>query len=284
MPARVRTLACNSGHSFDVAKQGYVSLLGGAGRTGPGDDHAQLERRERFLAAGHFDPLVAALGAALAPTLGPAPSAADSVADSVEHGRAPLLVDVGAGTGFYARSVLDAFPAARAVCTEISAAAARRLASAHPRAASVVADTWRGLPLADGCADAIQVVFAPRNPEEFARVLAPSGRLVVAWPGPEHLRPLREELGMLDIERGKERRLTESMMGGEHFALDPAASTTVRATMALDADTALDVALMGPSGAKVGREAVAGRLAELGRKEYRADIDVNLSVFVRAPR
>ena len=46
--------------------------------------------------------------------------------------------------------------------------------------AAVVADTWDGLPLADGCVDLVQVVFAPRNPSEFARVLRPGGTLVVA--------------------------------------------------------------------------------------------------------
>ena len=62
--------------------------------------------------------------------------------------------------------------------------AARRAARAHPRAAAVVCDVWRGLPIADGCADLVLDVFAPRNGAEFARVLRPGGTLVVVTPAP----------------------------------------------------------------------------------------------------
>lgn len=259
--SRVRTLACPGGHRFDVARQGYVSLLAGGRRTGPGDDAAQLDRRESFLSAGHFEPVVEALLDALAAPLSGAPA---------------LLVDVGAGTGYYARRALEAAPGARAVCTEISTVAARRLARAHSRASAVVADTWHGLPLGDGVADALTVVFAPRNPAEFARVLAPDGRLVVVWPGPRHLHPLREELGMLGVEEEKEQRLAGALAA--HFET-LGEGTRVRATMSLDRGAALDVALMGPSGARIGEDALRSAVERLGGDAPTAEIDVHVSVF-----
>ena len=52
-------LRCPAGHSFDIARQGYVNLLGAAS----GDDAAMVAARVAFLDAGHFDPLGDALAA-----------------------------------------------------------------------------------------------------------------------------------------------------------------------------------------------------------------------------
>ena len=73
-------------------------------------------------------------------------------------------------------------PGHRGLALDVSKAAARRAARAHPRAGAVVADVWRGLPVADGCADLVLNVFAPRNGAEFHRVLRPGGTLVVVTP------------------------------------------------------------------------------------------------------
>ena len=51
---------CASGHSFDVARQGYVDLTG-AGPRASGDSAAMVAAREAFLAAGHFEPIAAAV-------------------------------------------------------------------------------------------------------------------------------------------------------------------------------------------------------------------------------
>lgn len=46
-------LRCRSGHTFNVARQGYVSLVGGKGVTS-GDDAAMARARDRFLATGSY--------------------------------------------------------------------------------------------------------------------------------------------------------------------------------------------------------------------------------------
>ncbi|MGH3409425.1 MAG: putative RNA methyltransferase, partial [Streptosporangiaceae bacterium] len=48
-----RTLRCRNGHAFDVARQGYVSLLA-SGLTPVGDTAAMVQARIDFLAAGHY--------------------------------------------------------------------------------------------------------------------------------------------------------------------------------------------------------------------------------------
>ena len=52
---------CPHGHGFDVARQGYVSLLTGSQAPGTADSTAMVAAREAFLGAGHFDPLAEAV-------------------------------------------------------------------------------------------------------------------------------------------------------------------------------------------------------------------------------
>ena len=54
---------CDKGHSFDVAKQGYVNLLPVQFKNSlqPGDDKAMVQAREAFLNAGFYDPLIQAI-------------------------------------------------------------------------------------------------------------------------------------------------------------------------------------------------------------------------------
>lgn len=73
LTARDRSLRCPRGHSFDIAKQGYVSLLTGASTKMTGDTPAMLDARTAFQQAGHFIPIATALAAAVAAIPAPAP-------------------------------------------------------------------------------------------------------------------------------------------------------------------------------------------------------------------
>ena len=187
-------LRCGEGHSFDI-DQGYVNLV-----PGPGDTAEMVEARDAFLAAGRF----ARLSTALADE---APAA----------GAGGTVVDIGAGTGHHLARVLDALPEARGIAIDSSPAALRRAARAHPRAAAVGADVWRDLPLRDGVAALILSVFAPRNPTEMARVLAPGGALLAVTPTTRHLFELVGPLGLISVPDDKEDRLDEQL--GPHFKL-----------------------------------------------------------------
>ncbi|MGO1643783.1 methyltransferase domain-containing protein, partial [Corynebacterium casei] len=160
-------LVSESGHSFDVAKQGYVTLAPGAGLKHKGDDADMVTAREAYLSKGHFAPFVEAVTGAVQNALDSTVSA-----DDVPE---PALLEVGAGTGYYLSHTLDSIEGARGVGLDISPHAARHLAKCHPRVGAVIADVWERLPLRDESINAISVVFAPRNPAEFQRVLAPGG-------------------------------------------------------------------------------------------------------------
>ncbi len=184
-------VGCGNGHRFDVARQGYLSLLGKASRTDTGDSADMVAARVDFLGAGQYLPI------------------AEAVASAVQRGP---VVEIGAGTGYYLAAVLERLAGrgerAVGVALDSSRYAARRAAVAHPAMASVVADAWSALPLLDGAAGAVLSVFAPRDPAEIVRVLAPDGVLVVVTPEPDHLSEIRSHLDLLAVDAGKADRLS----------------------------------------------------------------------------
>ena len=221
-----RMLRCPREHTFDLARQGYVNLLTHAPPVNA-DSAAMVSARDRFLTSGAYAPI------------------RDELARRI--GPATTLLEAGAGTGYYLAGCLDSAAAAagprRGLALDISPAAARRAARAHPRIGAAVADTWAGLPVRSGGVDVLLAVFAPRNPAEFARVLAPGGRALVVVPLPEHLAGLRADLGLLDIEAGKESRLLTTFEGH----LDPVDHTDVRFDVRLTAAGVQDLVGMGPN-------------------------------------
>ena len=239
-------LVSESGHSFDVAKQGYVTLAAGAGLKHKGDDMDMVNARETYLAMGHFAPFVEAVTGAVQDGLDSA-----SLAESTPAS----LLEVGAGTGYYLAHTLDSIAEARGVGLDISPHAAKHLAKCHPRVGAVVADVWERLPLRDESVDAISVVFAPRNPAEFQRVLAPGGQVIVLTPGAGHLDELREPLGILGVEEGKVERMYEQAEGYLEQAADP-----VDISFPIELDKASVAAQVGMSPSA--RHISAGELAE----------------------
>ncbi|MFF0495473.1 putative RNA methyltransferase [Nocardia aobensis] len=240
---RDRRLVCESGHSFDLAKQGYVSLLTGAATKMTGDTADMLDARARFQSAGHFDPIARAT--------------AEAVADGAPTG---TILEIGAGTGYYLAAGLQAAPAAHGIALDVSKPAARRAARAHSRAASILADVWRGLPIRDHALDRVLCVFAPRNPAEVARVLRPGGTFVVVTPTPRHLAELIGPLDMVGVQTDKDERLTDALSAD----FRPTGRVTVEYEMTLDHVAIANVVGMGPSAhhAAASREASIADLPE----------------------
>lgn len=246
-PDAPRVLRCRAGHSFDVARQGHVNLLGHAAPANA-DTAEMLAARERFLDAGHYAPIADALARRLA--------------------GCRRVIEVGAGTGHYLARVLDANPDAVGLATDVSPFAARRAARAHARMGAVVADTWAGLPVRSSAADALLCVFAPRNPAEFARVVAQGGLLLVVTPNPGHLAQARESLGLLGLEDDKLAKLNRSLVG----AFEPVATLRLHWTMQLGADALADLVAMGPNAFHEHAQVADGMAV---------DADVQLSIFRR---
>lgn len=226
------SLRCVEGHAYDVARQGHVNLLGRAvPRNADGAD--MVAARERFLGSGAYDRVGAAL--------------ADAARRATDRVAAPTVLDVGAGPGWYLDRVLDGLAdggrPGRGVALDVSPVAARRAARSPWRVGAVVADAWARLPVRTAAVDVALSVFAPRQPAELARVLTPGGAALVVSPLPEHLAELREAWGLLDVEPGKQERLTTTF--GAHLGL--VEEKDVRYAVALDPGTVSDLVAMGPN-------------------------------------
>ncbi|MHC2849138.1 23S rRNA (guanine745-N1)-methyltransferase [Corynebacterium mucifaciens] len=242
-------LVSESGHSYDVAKQGYVTLAAGKGIGHEGDSLEMVNSRETFLSNGHFAPFVEAVS--------------DAVADVVERAAGdadPIVVEAGAGTGYYLAHTLDLIEGARGVGLDVSVPAAKHLAKSHPRVGAVVADVWEQLPIRTGSVHALAVVFAPRNPAEFARVLVDGGEAVMLVADQGHLDELREPLGILGVEDGKIERLVAQSAGHLAPAADP---ELIEFPMQLGRDAIAAQVGMSPSARHLDPEVLQARVAEL---------------------
>lgn len=165
-----RTYRCVNSHSFDIAKEGYLNLLLSHQRKSknPGDDKAMIQARRRFFDSGAFGPL------------------SDLIQSRVPDS---TILDCGCGEGHF----LGALSGNR-FGIDVSKEAIRCAAKRYKEVTWIVANGMRDLPFADQSFDCIVSVLAPRNVEEFSRILKPDGKLILGVPGPNHLIELRTQL------------------------------------------------------------------------------------------
>ncbi len=229
---------CPNAHVFDIARQGYVALLGARARTDTGDSADMVAARVQFLGAGHYAAIAAAAAASVAGQGGP-------------------ILEIGAGTGYYLAAALDR-TGASGIALDSSKYAARRAATDH-RAISVVADAWSALPIRDSSVGSVLSVFAPRNPDEIVRVLRPGGGFVGVTPHAHHLHELRERLTMLTVDEGKASRLADAFIG----RLDLLDERSVEFAMELRPDDVAALVRMGPSARHLTPAQLADQIAAL---------------------
>ena len=168
-----RTYTCQGGHCYDIAREGYVNLLSGK-PPAVGDNRDMIAARHRTLTSGIYAPLCEALSRAAA-----------DVPDGV-------FLDVGCGEGYYTARMAEVRRGAT-VGIDISKDALKLSCRRLPSASFAVASAYH-LPLADRSVSLLSAIFAPMATEEFYRVLAPGGRLLLAVPGPRHLFGMKEIL------------------------------------------------------------------------------------------
>lgn len=170
---------CAAGHSFDIASQGYIHLLPVQKKRSldPGDSKEMVAARRRFLNAGHYQAIAAAVSQAVL---------ADLPANA-------SCLDAGSGEGYYLRQLAATSHAGQLAVLglDISKWAVLSSAKQDPRPTWVVGSN-ANLPVLPGRLDRILCMFGFPVYAEFARVLKADGQLLQADAGPDHLRELRE--------------------------------------------------------------------------------------------
>ncbi|AAV83341.1 putative RNA methyltransferase [Idiomarina loihiensis] len=169
---------CENGHSYDVAKQGYVNLLPVQNKRSkdPGDSKAMVQARREFLEQGYYEPL------------------AQVLADTVLAQGEQAVLDAGCGEGYYLRYLVE-----QAVQngTDLSVAAldiskwAVQAAAKRDKRLSWMVASNNSIPLDDNSVDTILCVFGFPVEAEFKRVLKPGGRLIMVDPAGDHLKELK---------------------------------------------------------------------------------------------
>jgi 23S rRNA (guanine745-N1)-methyltransferase len=183
-----------------------------------GDSAEMLRARRIFLDRGHYAPLAAQISRTVESHLTPAPASAPR--GHIGDWRETVdILDSGCGEGYYMEQ-LQAHLAAGVPNTQCrlwgldsSREAARFTAKRCHAATVVVADCKDALPFATGSLDVLITIFAPRNPAEFARVLAPGGLLLIVVPDHDHLAELRDHVHLLSIEENKLQHVLGSLTG-----------------------------------------------------------------------
>ncbi|CBL45862.1 Ribosomal RNA large subunit methyltransferase A [gamma proteobacterium HdN1] len=170
-----RALACANRHSFDIAKEGYINLLPVQQKKSlqPGDNLVMVQARRNFLEAGHYGPL------------------REAVVEQLRRKKPNSLLDIGCGEGWYTQgmaSVVD-----NVTGLDIAKPAVRIAAKKHPAITWLVAGAAQ-LPVANASVDAVSSLFSPLPIAEMARVLKPSGLVLVVRPAADHLWAMREAL------------------------------------------------------------------------------------------
>ena len=246
---------CPQGHSFDVARQGYVHLLPVHKMHSklPGDSREMVEGRRRFLEAGYYAPFrqeLCRLAAACASQLG-SPA-----------GEGLLLCDAGCGEGYYTAGLHEALPQARGCGFDISKLAVKAAAGKYKSVEFGVASSF-AIPLGKASVHLLTDVFSPLAAEEFARVVKPGGFFLYAVPGERHLYGLKELL----YENPYENPHRETEYPGFRFVGRTAVRGEIRVP---DSQTAVDLFTMTPYYWKTGPQAaqrletVEGVSTELG--------------------
>ena len=183
---------CENGHSFDIAREGYVNLLPANQQhsKAPGDDREMAAARTRFLEGGWYSPLrddLCGLIAALAP----------------EH---PALLDAGCGEGWYTQAMAEIVAAkgGRTAGIDLSKPAVKKAARRCPVGEFAVGTLYH-LPAADGSIGVLVNCFSPLAAAEFARVVKWGGKFLYVVPGPRHLGELKKTVYERPYENGEKR-------------------------------------------------------------------------------
>ena len=180
-----KQFVCENGHTYDIARQGYVNLLPVHFKRSrqPGDSKAMIIARTQFLETGIYQPIADKLN--------------EIVSAQIINDKDVCILDAGCGEGFYFDSLmkfLSDSPSANNISLiglDISKDAIIH-ANKRTKQISWIVGTNRQPPLLDESVDIIICMFGFVSREGFEKILKPGGIIILLDPGDQHLKQLRE--------------------------------------------------------------------------------------------
>lgn len=245
--ADAQTYRCERNHCFDRSRYGYVNLLQKQKKKLRGDDAEMIRARRDFLDSGAYLPLL------------------QQMTEMVQRIQPAHIADIGCGEGWYSCAVLHALSPQTALAgIDISPDALRYAAKRAAQEGLAAQTEWAAatvsrLPLGTAGCDLLMNLFAPCEPNEFARVLRKGGTLLRVIPLERHLwelktavyeqpyenRPVIAAPEGFSLTETAELRFRFTVAGSQLrnlFAMTPYAHKTAPAQIArLDALDALDI-------------------------------------------
>jgi len=181
-----KQLACPSGHSFDVARQGYINLLPVQQKRSknPGDSKEMIVARTAFLNTGVYTPIADKF---------------DEISYELITGCKSediCLLDAGCGEGYYLEHLLHYLDHKRIkqgvsfIGLDISKPAILAAAKRSKHITWLVASNKQP-PVLPDTVDVIFCLFGFPVYDSFRKLLKPDGKIILVEAGPEHLIELR---------------------------------------------------------------------------------------------
>lgn len=294
-----QTWRCAAGHSFDIARQGYTHLLPVQHKRSrdPGDSKAMVAARQRFLNAGHYQPIaeaVSRLALAERPAedtfccldagcgegyylrqlaAASAPDAALSLLGlDISKWAVLSAAKQDKGAAKQERAVLSAARQDKGAATQEGEAGRQDSPCGREERASWVVGSNANLPVQEGSLDCVLCLFGFPVYPEFVRVLEPGGVLIQADAGPDHLRELREIIyPSLKPERERSAAVPDGLIRQD--------VETIRYSLALEESQAIaDLLAMTPH---LYRASAEGRARAEALEALTVTVDVRLTRFAR---
>lgn len=162
------TFKCVNGHSFDIAREGYLNL-NRKKSDHTGDNPDMIRARKAFLDKGYYAFLKDAVNSLLK--------------------EEDELVDLACGEGYYTKD----FICRNKIGIDLSKQGLKIASKADKNTTYLLNSIFRN-PLGDHSADKIITIFAPIAAKEIVRILKDDGRFILVRPDKDHLFELKQVL------------------------------------------------------------------------------------------